>query len=79
MTSFSGKKELVTTNIRDLEEPLPCDTFFRINRSVIINISFLTRVGRKKQTTFFQKDGKKYTFKIPLLNTRKLERFLEGR
>ncbi len=71
--------ELVTTNIGSLEKMLPPGQFFRISRSIIINVAYLTRVSRKKRTAFLSKDGKEYTFKIPLLNIRKLERFREGR
>jgi len=73
------KHELVTTNIGSLEEMLPPGQFFRISRSIIINVAYLTRVSRKKRTAFLSKDWKEYTFKIPLLNIRKLEKFLEGR
>jgi len=64
-------------NIGSLEAMLPQGQFFRISRSVIINVVCLTRVSRKKRTAFLHKDGKEYTFKIPLLNIRKLEKFLE--
>jgi two-component system LytT family response regulator len=70
-------KEMVTTNLGSLEEALPATDFFRISRSVIINTSYLTKVSRKKRMAFLIKDGKEYSFKIPLLNIRKLERFLE--
>jgi two-component system, LytTR family, response regulator len=71
------KSEMVTTNLGTLEQTLPASIFFRINRSVIINTSYLKKVSRKKRAAFLFKDGKEYSFKIPLLNIRKLERFLE--
>ena len=70
--------ETVTLNIGTLEEMLPPGRFFRISRSVIINTLFLKRVNRKKRTTILVKEGKEFDFRIPLLNIRKLERFLEG-
>ncbi len=76
---FDGeKKELVTVNIGSLEEMLPPLLFFRINRSVIINFAYLVKVSRKNRLAYLVKDGKEYTFKIPLLNIRKLERILES-
>jgi len=72
------KSELVTMNIGKLEEMLPKHLFYRISRSVIINVSYLVRVNRKKRTAILQKDGKEYTFKIPLLNIRKIENFIES-
>ncbi|MCX6246159.1 MAG: LytTR family DNA-binding domain-containing protein [Bacteroidetes bacterium] len=73
-----GKSELVTTNLGTLQEILPQNNFYRISRSVIINTSYLKKVSRKKRMAYLIKDGKEYTFKIPLLNIRKLEAFLEG-
>ena len=72
------KKELVTTNIGSLEESLPQNEFFRINRSTIINIKYLAKVSRKNRLAYLIKDKKEYSFKIPLLNIRKLEQFLEN-
>jgi len=75
---FNGEKnELVTMNIGALEEMLPTQDFFRLNRSIIINLANLLKVSRKKRIAYLVKDNKEYTFKIPLLNIRKLERFLE--
>lgn len=71
------KKELVTLNIGAIEALLPPTDFFRISRSIIINIRFLVKVSRRHRMAHLQKDEKEYTFKIPLLNIRKLERFLE--
>jgi len=71
------KSEMVTTNLGTLEKTLPANSFFRISRSVIINTAYLKKVSRKKRLAYLVKDGKEYTFKIPLLNIRKLERFLE--
>jgi len=71
-----GKSELATMNIGAIEEILPKNDFFRITRSIIINISCLTKVSRKKREAILVKDGHEYKFPIPLLNIRKLEKFL---
>lgn len=70
-------KHMVTINIGALEKMLPETDFCRISRSIIVNVNFLTKVNRLKRTAFLQKDGKEYTFKIPLLNIRKLEARLD--
>ncbi len=70
------RSELITTNLGKLEEILPKNIFFRINRSTIINTTYLKKVSRKKQIASLVKDGEGYSFKIPLLNIRKLEQFL---
>ncbi|MEI7726839.1 MAG: LytTR family DNA-binding domain-containing protein [Bacteroidota bacterium] len=72
-----GKSELATMNIGSLEESLPKNDFFRISRSIIINVTYLTKVSRKKREATLLKDGQEFRFAIPLLNIRKLERFLE--
>lgn len=72
------KSELVTINIGKLEEMLPGNIFYRISRSVIINIKYLVRVNRKKRLALLEKEGKEYTFNIPLLNIRKIENFIES-
>jgi two-component system LytT family response regulator len=76
---FLGKEkcELATLNIGAIEEALPKTNFYRINRSVIINVNYLTKVSRKKREATLIKDGQEFNFPIPLLNIRKLERFLE--
>ena len=71
------KSELATMNIGSLEESLPGNDFFRISRSLIINVTYLKKVNRKKRQALLVKDGKEYIFPIPLLNIRKLERFLD--
>ena len=72
------KSELITINIGKLEEMLPKHLFYRISRSIIINISYLKRINRKKRIAILEKNGKEYTFKIPLLNIRKIENFIEN-
>jgi len=71
------KLELITMNIGALEKLLPPQDFFRISRSVIINVAYLKKVTRTKRLAFLKKDEKEYSFKIPLLKIRALEKFLE--
>jgi len=71
------KSEMVTMNIGKVVEMLPKNDFFRISRSIVINLAYLTRVSRKKREALLIRDRVEYRFKIPLLNIRKLEQFLE--
>ncbi len=73
-----GKSELATLNIGTLEEMLPPGQFYRISRSLIVNVNYLKKVSRKKREALLVKDGTEYRFPIPLLNIRKLESFLEN-
>jgi two-component system LytT family response regulator len=77
---FLGEKksELITINIGKLEEMLPKHLFCRISRSIIINVSWLVRVNRRKRLAILEKDGKEFSLKIPLLNIRKIENFIDG-
>jgi two-component system LytT family response regulator len=72
------KSELVTINIGKLDEMLPNHIFYRINRSIIINLNYLTKVNRKKRSVILEKEGKEYAFKIPVINLRKIENFLDN-
>jgi len=58
------KKETISQSIGRLEEILP-DQFFRINRSVIINLSYLRRIDRHKKECILTESGKEYIFPIP--------------
>lgn len=77
---FLGEKksELITVNIGKLEEMLPKHLFFRISRSIIINVSWLVRINRRKRLAILEKGGKEFSFKIPILNIRKIENFIDG-
>jgi len=76
---FDGEQhELVTQNLGSIEKKLPLSMFCRINRSVLINTRFLSKVSRKKRTLILIKDSREYPFRISLLNIRKLERILEN-
>ena len=74
----NGKSELVTMNLGSLEKSLPQSHFYRISRSIILNLAYLSKVSRVKRMALLTKDGKEYSFKIPFLNIRKLEHFLSG-
>lgn len=46
----NGKNEFLTRQLGQIESALPDDPFFRINRSVIINMNYLSSVNRKSKT-----------------------------
>ncbi|MCX6272697.1 MAG: LytTR family DNA-binding domain-containing protein [Bacteroidetes bacterium] len=50
------KRELLTYNIGKLEEMLPTGQFFRINRSHIVNLRYLTRVNTSNLECTLVKD-----------------------
>ncbi len=65
--------KMITMNIGKIEEILPGHLFLRINRSIIVNISYLSRIDRKKRIVILEKEKKEYFFKIPLLHIREIE------
>jgi two-component system LytT family response regulator len=74
----NGEKTMVSSNLGTIEKILPASDFCRISRSIIINLNYLQGVNRLKREAILLKDGKKYVFKIPILNIRKLEAKLDG-
>jgi two-component system LytT family response regulator len=45
----NGKEETITQNLGQIEEELSPKNFFRINRSVIINLKYIARVNRRSK------------------------------
>jgi DNA-binding LytR/AlgR family response regulator len=73
---FDEKTETISQSIGRLEEILPVQ-FFRINRSAIINLSYLRKIDRHKKECILTRNDKEYFFPIPsryikLLDDRKL-------
>ena len=71
---FSKEKhDVVTMNLSAVESMLPKGCFARINRSVIVNLSYLDKVQRTKHKCTLKKDGVTYEFNIPIIRIRFLE------
>jgi two-component system, LytTR family, response regulator len=68
--------ETVTMNLGAIESVLPGTRFVRINRSVIINMSYLYKVKRIARQCILKKDGIEYSFNIPLARIRHLEKLV---
>jgi len=62
-----------TFNLGKIEPLLSGKHFFRINRSVVINLNFLSEVNRKTKTCTLQFDGIKKVFDIPRKHLKQLE------
>jgi DNA-binding LytR/AlgR family response regulator len=60
-----------------VEELLSSGSFFRISRSALINLNFLTRVSRKNRTCTLEFNSRKLDFHIPARNIRMLEEKLD--
>jgi len=70
----AGKSIVTSINLGKIEKQLPADSFIRINRSILINLEYLSRVDRKKCTCeLFEKEP------ISLRASKKYIRELEAR
>ncbi len=69
----NGTQEIVTQNLGQMEEELPTNNFFRINRSIIINTKYLARVNRKSRTCVISFGEKSFDFPIPADQIKLLE------
>ena len=72
-----GRKEVLTMSIGKLENHLLSGRFFRISRSVIINLDYLMKVKRLLRKCILKQDGIEYSFSIPRANIRELEKKLD--
>lgn len=70
---INGTREIVTQSLGQMEEELPQTNFFRINRSIIINIKYLIRVNRKNRTCVISFEEKNIEFPIPADQIKLLE------
>ena len=60
-----GKEETVTQSLGQIEEELSPKEFFRVNRSVIINLRFLQRVNRRTKVCHLTAGPADFEFNIP--------------
>ncbi len=68
--------ELITTNLSKIEELLVGEQFFRIGRSTIININYLTRVDRKSRKCTIELDSAEVKLSISRKYVSELERMI---
>ena len=66
--------ETVTQQLGQFEKLLPQDIFFRINRSAIINLNYLSKINRKSKTCELIAGKEKYTLEATRELLRKLEK-----
>ena len=69
----NNSRYVSTFNLGKIELYLPANVFFRISRSVIINLTFLSEANRKKKTCSLILDGQEKVFDIPRKQLKRLE------
>jgi two-component system LytT family response regulator len=66
------KHEVISMTLGSVEELLPKDTFVRINRSIIINRNFITKVQTSKRLCHLSKGGEECSFSISASHLKQL-------
>jgi two-component system, LytTR family, response regulator len=79
-TIYLGKsnREVITVNLGKIEEMLSVHSFYRINRSVLINQLYLVKADRQKKQCMLVKDDERVTLEMSPAHIRDLEKFLDG-
>jgi DNA-binding LytR/AlgR family response regulator len=75
--TLEGKEEISSFNLGKIEKMLPKEFFFRISRSVIINVEYLTRAERSKHRCYLKDPKNEYDFAINTTYLKALEAFLD--
>ena len=73
-----GEKEVVTTNLGNIEKALPGEIFYRISRTHIVNTNLILRVDRKNRSCELGVNGDIINLNIPKNKIRELEKRLSG-
>lgn len=61
----TGNRETATQNLGSIEEQLDDSSFFRVSRSYLINLKYLSRVNRKNSSCMLEYQGDSYEIKVP--------------
>jgi len=72
---ISGKTELSTLSLGNLERLLETGTFLRVSRSFIINMKYISRVDRKTNICELEYEGNTHQLKIPPQKVKLLEAY----
>lgn len=57
ISTFSGKKITITKNLKDFESSISKNNFLRVHNSWVINIKYLKKYYRSKNSYIEMKDG----------------------
>jgi len=74
----NGNKQIVSMQLGQIEKSLPATHFFRINRSIIINLKYFTHADQKLRKCFLEVDGEKFEFPVKVSKIRELQRVMMG-
>ncbi len=69
----NGNRELSTLNLSAIEENFKGGGFFRVSRSYLVNLRYLSRVDRKNCSCVLEYQGDAYSIRIPAQKIKVLE------
>jgi DNA-binding LytR/AlgR family response regulator len=69
----NGQKQMVKSNINEVFEQLKYLDFFRVNRSALVNMAYISRVDRKDKTCVVECNGEEHQFMFSLQVFRQFE------
>ena len=72
------KKQIVSMQLGQIEKAIPAAHFFRINHSVIINLTYFTHADQKLKKCLLVVDGEEFEFPIKVAKIRELQRVMIG-
>nr|NQU94258.1 response regulator transcription factor [Bacteroidota bacterium] len=75
----NGKKQIVSMQLGQIENAIPSSHFFRINRSIIINLEYFTHADQKEKKCYLEADSKEFSFQIKVSRIKELMRVMVGR
>lgn len=73
MQMTHGNSEMTTQNLGSIESLLQHGSFFRVSRSYLVNLNFLSRVDRKANLCILESGEESFTVKIPPQKIKLLE------
>lgn len=71
-----NRREVVTINMNKVHMKLETDDFFRISRSNVINLKYLTKVERRNRICYLKENGEDIQIKISPSGLKILEKYL---
>jgi len=74
----TGKQEVVAQNLGSIEKILRNNSFFRMNRSNLVNLNFLSSVNRKDGVCLIRYNDCEEQVKIPAMKIRQLEKIFDN-
>jgi DNA-binding LytR/AlgR family response regulator len=74
----NGKKQIVSMQLGQIEKAIPSSHFFRINRSVIINLQYFSNANQKERKCYLKVNRQAYEFNMKVTKMKELLKVMMG-